>query len=66
RAIAFLELAKVLATLLLGLFVVPRYGAWGMAWVIAAVKGGVGIATYLVAARYAQMEESGTGTAPAV
>ncbi|MBX7259988.1 MAG: oligosaccharide flippase family protein, partial [Candidatus Hydrogenedentes bacterium] len=42
RAIAFLELAKVLATLLLGLFVVPRYGAWGMAWVIAAVKGGVG------------------------
>jgi len=56
RAIALLELAKLMATLILGVIVVPRFGVLGMAWAIAAVKGGVGVSTYLVATKYARQD----------
>ena len=55
RAIALLELAKLVATLILGVIVVPRFGVLGMAWAIAAVKGVVGVATYIVASKYARL-----------
>lgn len=54
RTIALLELAKAAAIVGIGVIVVPRYGAWGMAWTVAAVKGGVGIATYAAAAKAAR------------
>lgn len=53
RTIAALECAKMLGVLAGGVAVVPAYGVFGMAWVVAAVKGSVGILTYGLALWYA-------------
>lgn len=47
--IAGLEGTRMLLTLAIGLYVVPRYGAWGMAMTMAGVRGGMAVVTYLVA-----------------
>ena len=46
RTIAGLECAKMVGVLAGGLLMAPAYGVFGMAWVVAAVKGSVGILTY--------------------
>ncbi len=46
RTIAVLECVKMLGILGGGAIVVPRYGVFGMAWVVSAVKGTVGVLTY--------------------
>jgi O-antigen/teichoic acid export membrane protein len=50
RAIAALEAVKLLGILVLGLIAVPTYGVFGMAWSLAIVKAGIGVATYALAA----------------
>jgi O-antigen/teichoic acid export membrane protein len=49
RTIALLEVAKLVLTLGLGLYIIPRHGIYGMAWVSAGVRGGISIITYGVA-----------------
>ena len=49
RVVAILELVKLACILLAGLAAVPFYGPMGMAITVAAVRGLVAIATYIVA-----------------
>lgn len=49
RTIAALECVKLMGVLAGGALLVPQFGVFGMAWVVAAVKGSVGILTYGVA-----------------
>lgn len=49
RTMAIFELARLLFTLGLGLWTIPRYGIYGMACVATIVRGGISAATYLVA-----------------
>lgn len=46
RTIAALECVKLMGVLAGGAVMVPQFGVFGMAWVVAAVKGSVGILTY--------------------
>jgi O-antigen/teichoic acid export membrane protein len=46
RSIAALECAKMVSILIGGLAMVPAFGVFGMAWVVAATKGGMGVVTY--------------------
>ena len=46
RSIAALECAKTMGVLLGGAILIPQFGVFGMAWVVAAVKGSAGILTY--------------------
>ena len=46
RTIAALECVKLMGVLAGGALMVPQFGVFGMAWVVAAVKGSVGILTY--------------------
>ncbi|NUM55913.1 MAG: oligosaccharide flippase family protein [Candidatus Hydrogenedentes bacterium] len=46
RAIAALECAKMMGVLVGGAVMVPQFGVFGMAWIVAAVKGSVGVLTY--------------------
>lgn len=54
RTIASLEGLKFLGIVAGGLILVPQYGMFAMAWTVAAIKGIVGLATYLVATRASQ------------
>jgi len=49
RSIAVLECAKMIAILVGGLAMVPAFGVFGMAWVVAATKGTMGVVTYALA-----------------
>lgn len=49
RTMAMFELARLVFTLGLGLWTIPRYGIFGMACVSTLVRGGISAATYLVA-----------------
>lgn len=49
RTVAAFEGLRLVLTLVLGFWVVPRYGVWGMAMVMAGVRAGVSIITYLIA-----------------
>ncbi len=51
RSIAVLEGLKLVGMLVAGSFAVRFFGVYGMAWTVAAVKGTMGIATYVLAAR---------------
>lgn len=47
--IAGFEAGRFICTLAIGVYVVPRYGAYGMAWVMAATRGVMSAAMYLAA-----------------
>lgn len=49
RIIAGLECIKMAGILAGGILMVPMYGVFGMAWIVAAVKGSVGVLTYSLA-----------------
>ena len=46
RSLAALEFAKTMGVLLGGAILIPQFGVFGMAWVVAAGKGSAGILTY--------------------
>lgn len=49
HVVAIVEGLRLLLTLAIGLWVVPRYGAWGMAVTMAGVRALIAILTYLLA-----------------
>lgn len=56
RTIATLEGVKLIGIVAGSFLLVPRHGLYAMAWTVAAVKGIVGIATYIVAVRSVDAE----------
>ncbi len=46
HVIALLEGVRLVALLAGGVYVVPRYGAVGMAWTVTIIKGTIGVASY--------------------
>jgi len=49
RMMAGFELLRLVLTVALGLWVIPRFGVLGMAWVMAGARGGVSALTYITA-----------------
>lgn len=49
RVVAILEGVRLGATLVVGIWVVPRYGVVGMAWTMSAVRGTIALLTYVAA-----------------
>ncbi len=49
RMMAGFEGVRLALTLVLGVFVVPRYGALGMAWTMASVRAITAVLTYVAA-----------------
>ena len=49
RTIALFEVAKLILTLSLGLYIIPQYGIYGMAWVTTGVRSGISVLMYVVA-----------------
>lgn len=62
RTIAGLECIKLAGVLAGGIVMVPMYGVFGMAWVVAAVKGSVGVLTYALALWQALREKPSRNT----
>ena len=60
RTIAVMEALKLFGILTGGLVLVPEYGLFAMAWTVAAVKGVMGMITYVVALRASQLPRIGT------
>jgi O-antigen/teichoic acid export membrane protein len=49
RIIAGLEGIRLALSFAVGLWVVPRYGVFGMAWTVTAIRGTISVGTYLAA-----------------
>jgi O-antigen/teichoic acid export membrane protein len=55
-AICAFEGVRLALTLAVGLFLAQRYGAYGMAWAVALVRGGTSIISYLIAHQWVKRE----------